>query len=56
LGAQVSSAGLFLRGAKPLTGDLKHRKNGAPDVRESLGKLRSEQSGDVVEANKVLDC
>jgi len=40
---------------KPLIGYLKRRKNGAADVRESLGKLRSEQSGDAVESNKVLD-
>jgi hypothetical protein len=40
---------------KPLIGYLKRRKNGASDVRESLGKLRSEQSGDAVEVNKVLD-
>jgi hypothetical protein len=40
---------------KPLIGYLKRRKNGASDVRESLGKLRSEQSVDAVEVNKVLD-
>ena len=40
---------------KPLIRYLKRRKDGAADVRESLGKLRSEQSGDAVEVNKILD-
>ena len=40
---------------KPLVRYLKRRKDGAADVRESLGKLRSEQSDDAVEVNKILD-
>ena len=39
----------------PLVRYLKRRKDGAADVRESLGKLRSEQSDDAVEVNKILD-
>lgn len=39
----------------PLIRHLERRRDGASDVRESLGKLRSEQSADAVEANKILD-
>jgi len=40
---------------KPLVRHLERRKDGASDVRESLGKLRSEQSEDAVGINKILD-
>ena len=40
---------------RPLIRHLERRKDGAADVRESLGKLRSEQADDEVDLNKILD-
>lgn len=40
---------------KPLMRHLDRRKNGASDVRESLGKLRAQQDDAAVEVNKILD-